>query len=276
LIPILLSLGAALTWGAADFGGGIAAKRTDSYGVVIGSHIISLGAFLCLALLLNEPVPPSRDWLFGAAAGLAGGIGLMLLYRALAEGKMSIAAPVSAVVAAAIPVIAGAVTQGLPTPLTLVGFGAALSAVWLVSNGDGKIKISIQNLGLPLIAGVVFGLFFILLHQASNTTIIWPVVATRIGSLGGLLLYTGLTHRRQIPHRRHWPLLAFIGVIDATGTALYALSARMGRMDVAAVLGSLYPGATVLLAWVFLKEKISRIQAAGILLALGAIILLTL
>ena len=276
MIPILLSLGAALTWGAADFGGGIAAKRTDSYGVVIGSHIISLGAFLGLALLLNEPVPPPRDWFFGAAAGLAGGIGLMLLYRALAEGKMSIAAPISAVVAAVIPVILAGITQGLPAALTLIGFAAALSAVWLVSNGEGKLKIPIQNLGLPLSAGVVFGLFFILLHQASSTTIIWPVVATRVGSLGGLLLYTSLTRRRRIPHRRHWPLLAFIGVVDATGTAFYALSARMGRMDVAAVLGSLYPGATVMLAWVFLKEKISRTQALGILLALGAIILLTL
>lgn len=276
MIPILLSLGAALTWGAADFGGGIAAKRTGSYGVVIGSHIISLAAFLLLALLLNEPVPPSRDWLFGVSAGLAGGIGLMLLYRALAEGKMSVAAPVSAVVAAAIPVIAGGIIQGLPTPLTLIGFVAALSAVWLVSNGEGNTKFSIQNLGLPLSAGVVFGLFFVLLHQASSATVVWPVVATRVGSLGGLLLYTGLTRRRQIPDRRHWPMLAFIGIVDATGTAFYALAARMGRMDVAAVLGSLYPGATVLLAWVFLKEKISRIQVAGVLLALGAIILLTL
>jgi len=276
LIPILLGLGAALTWGIADFSGGIATRRTDPYGVVIGSHIISLTVFLSLALISNEPVPPPRDWLFGGVAGLMGGIGLTLLYRALAEGKMSITASVSAVVAVTIPVVVDGVTQGLPATLTLIGFVTALLAVWLVSREDDHTKFSIQNLGLPLSAGVIFGLFFILLHEASRTTVLWPVVATRIGSISGLLFYTGLTNQRWVPPRQHWPLLALIGIVDAAGTAFYTLAARLGRMDVAAVLGSLYPGATVLLARVFLKEKISRIQVLGILLALGAIILLTL
>ncbi len=276
MIPVLLGLVSALTWGAADFGGGIAAKRTDSYGVVIGSHIVSLTAFLFLALLLKEPVPPSRDWLFGAIAGVGGGIGLMLLYRALAEGRMSIAASVSAVVAAAIPVIVDGLTQGLPATLTLLGFATALSAVWLVSSGDRYTNLSIQQLGLPILAGLAFGCFFILLHLASTATVAWSIVAARVGSLSGLLLYTGLTRRSWLPPRQHWPLIAIVGIVDAAGTALYALAARLGRMDVAAVLSSLYPGATVLLARVFLKENISRIQALGILLALGAIILLTL
>ena len=274
--PIIFGLLSALTWGAADFGGGLASKRTNSYGVVIGSHTISLTAFLILALVMKEPVPPVRDWLYGAVAGLAGGIGLMLLYRALAEGKMSIAAPVSAVVAAAIPVVVAGLSQGLPEILTLLGFVLALSAVWLLSSGEAITQIRIKGLTLPLTAGIVFGLFFILLHQASGQSIVWPVVATRIGSITGLLAYTGLTRQKWVPPRGHWNLLAFIGIIDAAGTACYALSARLGRMDIAAVLGSLYPGATVLLAWVFLKENISRIQTLGILLALGAIILLTL
>jgi drug/metabolite transporter (DMT)-like permease len=276
LISILLGLGAALAWGSADFGGGLASKRTSTYGVVIGSHIISLIAFVILALLLNESIPPFRDWLFGAVAGLAGGIGLMLLYRALAEGKMSLAAPVSALVAAAIPVIFASITQGLPEYLTFLGFVLALAAVWLLSSGEGITQIRTKELGLPLTAGVVFGLFFILLHQASGQSIVWPVVATRIGSITSLLAYTSLKRLRWLPSRQHWLLLAFIGIIDATGTTCYALSARTGRLDVAAVLSSLYPGATVLLAWVFLKEKISRIQAIGVMLALGAIILLTL
>lgn len=276
MIPILLGLGAALNWGAADFGGGIAAKRTNSYGVVIGSHLISLGAFLGLALLMNEPLPPPRDWLIGAAAGLGGGTGLMLLYRALAEGKMSIAAPISAVVAAAIPIVVASFTQGLPDDLILLGFVLALTAVWLLSSAEALTQIRVKELGLPLSAGVAFGLFFILLHQASGQSIIWSVIATRVGSIAGLLVYTILARRSWLPPRQHWPLLAFIGLIDAVGTTCYALSARTGRLDVAVVLSSLYPGATVLLAWVFLKEKITRVQAAGVLLALGAIILLTL
>jgi uncharacterized membrane protein len=226
--------------------------------------------------LFHEPLPPVRDWLFGAAAGLAGGIGLMLLYRALAEGKMSIVAPVSALVAASIPVLVAGITQGLPKPLTLVGFALALSAVWLLSSGEAAARIRLKDLGLPLSAGLTFGLFFVLLHQASRTAILWPIVAARIGSITGLLTYIRLKHRRWIPARGLWSWLAFIGLIDAAGTACYALSARLGRLDVAAVLGSLYPGATVLLAWVFLKENLSRIQTIGIVLALGAILLLTL
>ena len=276
MFPVLLGLSAAIAWGAADFGGGFASKRTNSYGVVIGSHIISLGAFVILALLLNEPIPPFRDWLFGAVAGLAGWIGLMLLYRALAEGKMSLAAPVSALVAATMPVVFASITQGLPEYLTFLGFALALAAVWLLSSGEALTQIRVKELGLPLSAGVTFGLFFILLHQASGQSIVWPVIATRIGSITGLLVYTSLTRRSWLPSRQHWLLLAFIGIIDATGTACYALSARTGQLDVAVVLSSLYPGATVLLAWVFLKEKISHIQAIGVILALGAIILLTL
>ncbi len=275
MISILLGLGAALTWGAADFGGGFASKRMNSYGVVIGSHIISMAAFIVLAILLNEPIPPIRDWLIGGAAGLAGGFGLMLLYRALAEGKMSLAAPVSAVVAAAISVFVASLTQGLPGNLVLLGFALALTAVWLLSSGETLTQIQINELGLPLTAGVAFGLFFVLLHQASGSAIVWPIVATRIGSISGLLIYTGLTRRSWLPSRDHWALLAFIGIIDATGTACYALSAQLGRLDTAAVISSLYPGATVLLAWVFLKEHISRTQAIGILLALGAIVMLT-
>jgi drug/metabolite transporter (DMT)-like permease len=275
LLSILFALGAALTWGTADFGGGLASKRANSYGVVIGSHLISLSAFLVLALAVREPVPPVRDWSFGAVAGLAGGIGLMLLYRALAEGKMSIAAPVSAVVAAAIPVVFAGLTQGLPEILTLLGFALALAAVWLLSSGEKIIQIQTRELGLPLTAGVVFGLFFILLHQASESVILWPIVATRIGSITGLLAYASLKRKSWIPSRGLWGLLAFIGIVDAAGTGFYALSARLGRMDVAAVVGSLYPGATVLLAWAFLKERISRLQTIGILLALSAIVMLT-
>jgi drug/metabolite transporter (DMT)-like permease len=274
-IPILLGLLSALTWGAADYAGGLAAKRTSALGVVIGSHLISLFAFFILAILFGETIPPLRDWLFGAAAGLAGGIGLMLLYRALAESKMSVAAPVSALVAAAIPVVIASLTQGLPEFLTLLGFALALSAVWLLSSGEATTKFRLNDLGLPVTAGLTFGLFFVLLHQASGTTTLWPIVAARVGSLTGLLGYARLKRQSWIPSRGLWGWLTFIGLIDAAGTACYALSARMGRLDVAAVLGSLYPGATVLLAWVFLKEHISRIQVIGIILALGAIVMLT-
>jgi uncharacterized membrane protein len=275
-LPILLGLLSALTWGTANFGGGIAAKQTNSYGVVIVSHLGSLLLLGIFAVIMREPLPVGRELFFGVAAGMASGTGLMLLYRALAEGKMSIGAPVSAIVAASIPVIVGSIVQGTPAFLTFIGFALALGAVWMLANEGGSTRIKLRDLSLPFWAGITFGLFFILMGLASQHAVYWPVAAARSGSVAGLLTYTALSRKDWKPDRKHWPLLILIGVVDISGTVFYALATQIGRLDVTAVLGSLYPGATVLLAWVFLKEKISRVQAFGIVLALGAIILLTL
>jgi drug/metabolite transporter (DMT)-like permease len=273
---VLLGLATALFWGAADFGGGIAAKRTSSYGVVIVAHIGSGIIMGIAALLMGETVPPIQSWLLGAAAGVAGGTGLMLLYRALAEGKMSIAAPVSAVVGVSITVLFGGFTQGVPALLTLLGFALALASVWLLASEDGIVRASLKDLALPGTAGVMFGLFFILIALAGRQATFWPVASARIGSITSLLAFSTLTRKDWKPARQHWGLLLLVGVIDVTGTVCYATAAQIGRLDVASVLSSFYPGVTVLLAWVFLREKISLIQWVGVLLALGAIILLTL
>jgi drug/metabolite transporter (DMT)-like permease len=273
--PILFGLLSALTWGAGDFNGGLAAKRSNPYGVVVVAHTISLGLLLILIAIIREPIPPLRDWLWGAAAGLTGGIGLLLLYRALAEGRMSVAAPVSALLAAAIPVCVGIFQDGSPGALVLLGFLLALAAVWLVSGGEG-LSFRLADLRQPVIAGIAFGAFFICLERASQNSLWWPLVAIRIVSISSLLGYAILTRQPWLPKRESLVPILLSSVLDTVGNATYALSARMGRLDVAAVLGSLYPGATVLLAWVFLKERISRVQTIGILLALAAIVMLTL
>ncbi|MBN1454280.1 MAG: EamA family transporter [Anaerolineales bacterium] len=273
--PILFGLLSALTWGAGDFNGGLAVKRSNPYGVVAVAHILSLGLLLLLIPLVGEPIPPWQDWLWGGAAGLTGAFGLLLLYRALADGRMSVAAPVSALLAAALPVIVGIFMDGNPGAWVLFGFFLALAAVWLVSGGEG-LAIRFDELRQPIIAGIAFGTFFICLERASQTSLLWPLVAIRIVSITSMLGYALVTRQAWIPKRESLVPIVLSSILDTIGNAAYALSARTGRLDVAAVLGSLYPGATVLLAWVFLKENISRIQTIGILLALGAIILLTL
>ena len=273
--PILLGLLSALTWGAGDFNGGLAVKRSNPYGVIAIAHAFSLLLLLIMVPVVNEPIPPLPDLVWGGVSGLAGGIGLMLLYRALAEGRMSVAAPVSAVVTAALPVMVGLLQDGLPAIWVLVGFFLALAAVWLISGGEGLV-VRFDDLRQPVIAGVAFGAFFIFIERASQTTLIWPLIAVRIVSVSTMLGYALLTRQDWIPKRESLVPILLSSVLDTFGNAFYALSARMGRMDIAAVLGSLYPGATVLLAWVFLKESISRVQTVGILLALSAIVLLTL
>lgn len=274
-IAILFGLLSALTWGAGDFNGGLAAKRSNPYGVVAVAHIISLGLLLLFIPVIGEPVPPWQDWLWGGAAGLTGAIGLLLLYRSLAEGRMSVAAPVSALLAATLPVVIGIFLDGNPGAWVMFGFILALGAVWLISGGEG-LNIRFNELRQPLIAGIAFGTFFICLERASQTSLLWSLIAVRIVSISSLLGFAILTRQNWIPKRESLVPIILSSILDTVGNAAYALSARTGRLDVAAVLSSLYPGATVLLAWVFLKEEISRIQTIGILLALGAIILLTL
>jgi drug/metabolite transporter (DMT)-like permease len=272
---VFFGLVSAVTWGAGDFSGGMAVKRTNPYGAVIAAHAISLTLLLALGIVTGEPVPPLTDWLWGGAAGISGGIGLALLYSALASGQMSIAAPVSALVAAAMPVLVGAFSEGLPGWGILIGFGLALAAVWLISGGVG-LKLQPEKLRLPIIAGVCFGAFFIFIHEGSNQSILWPLVATRIASITSLLIYSVVTRQPWIPTRESWIPIIMSSLLDSAGNAFYAVSARMGRMDVAAVLGSLYPGSTVLLAWFILKERVSPLQMIGILVAFVAIVLITL
>jgi uncharacterized membrane protein len=274
-VPILFGLLSALTWGAGDFNGGLAAKRSNPYGVVAVAHIISLGILLMFALLTGEAMPPWQDWLWGGMAGLCGGVGLMILYRALAEGRMSVAATISGLLAAALPVGVGFFIEGNPGTWAMIGFALALAAVWLISGG-GKLSIHSKDLQQPFIAGLAFGGFLIFINRASQVSLLWPLIAVRIVSITSLLGYAIFTRQAWIPKRESLVYVIFSSILDTIGNAAYALSARTGRLDVAAVLGSLYPGATVLLAWVFLKENISRVQTFGILLALGAIILLTL
>jgi drug/metabolite transporter (DMT)-like permease len=272
---VFLGLVSAVTWGAGDFSGGMAVKRTNPYGVVISAHAMSLIMMAALALIFGEGIPPLTDWLWGAAAGLCGGVGLALLYRALATGQMSMAAPVSALVAASLPVLVSAFSDGLPRWITLVGFVLALTAVWLISGGI-EIKIRLNHLFLPVMAGLTFGAFFVFLHYGSSTSVFWTLAATRVASITGLLGYSIVARERWFPTSDSWGLIAMSSVLDAAGNTFYALSARMGRMDVAAVLGSLYPGSTVLLAWFVLKERVSPMQMVGILIALVAIVLITL
>jgi drug/metabolite transporter (DMT)-like permease len=276
-LSIIFGLISALTYGAADFTGGLIAKRTSSLGIVILGHIGSLLLLVPFALLFGEALPPGRDLFFAILAGVAGGTGLMLLYRALAEGQMSLASPVSALVAASIPVLVGLWTQGLPGTTMLIGFALALAAIWLIAQ-NGKISLVniLAQVRLPFISGIFFGLFFVGMAQGSAHAVIWPVVATRIGSIPSLLLYAFLTRQRWLPVRKHWGSIGLISLLDTAGNLLYILASQVGRLDLAALVSSLYPGSTVALARIILKEKITPSQVVGILCALVALLFISL
>jgi drug/metabolite transporter (DMT)-like permease len=267
-------LASAASWGAADFGGGLASRRGNATGVVVVSQAVGLALLAGLALLLADPLPSLPDLLWGAGAGLAGGLGLLALYQGLALGHMGVAAPLAAVVSAGLPVLFGAVREGLPGVLQMSGFALALSAVWLLSRGPGPMRLCFGELGLPLLAGLGFGLFLIVIDGASEQSVLWPLVAARLASLA-LLVPMALARRGgALPARRELPLVALVGLFDSGGNAFYALAAQTGRLDVAATLSSLYPASTILLARLILKERLAPQQWLGAAVALVAVLLI--
>lgn len=277
MLSILYGISSALAWGAADFIGGLASKRTSPYRVLFLGEASGLVPFVALALFTGETVPPLTDLLWAALANLLGLIGLVILFRALAGGQMSIAAPISALLAAIVPVTVGLSTLGIPSTPTLAGFALASLAVWLLSqNGIATDRrIGFAHLHLPLLSGLFFGFYFVIIHEATLRAFFWPLVSGRAAGVLAIGLYALFTRRPALPPRPLWGYGILNGIVDISGSALYVLAARTGRLDVAAVLGSLYPASTVLLARMLLKERVSRTQTLGILLAFAAIILLT-
>lgn len=267
-------LAAAASWGAGDFCGGLATKRVTVRTVVIGSQLAGAIGLFVLATIVGEPLPPAANLVACGAAGLSGAIGLLALYRALAIGRMGVAAPVSGVLSAALPVVAGAFFQGMPGWLKLAGFALALVAVWLVARTDAA-RFDLRGLGLPIAAGVGFGLFITIIGHANGGAVYWPLVAARIASLTVLTAIAVASGQRGAFEPRHLPLIVLTGLFDAGGNAFLIVAAQAGRLDVAAVLSSLYPAATVVLAWTILNERLTRWQLAGLVAALAAIVVIT-
>ena len=267
---VAFGLAASLSWGVGDFSGGLATRRANVFSVVLAAHAIGLGLLVALALAWSEPLPSALVIVWGGAAGLAGAVGLAAFYRALAVGRMGITAPITAVLAAAVPVIFSAFFEGLPGLLQLAGFVLALIAVGLISRPQGTMGRP-EGLGLALLAGLGFGGFLILIGQVSPTAIFWPLAAARLSSF--LFMFAILVIGRQevLPKKAVFPLVLLAGTLDVAGNTFFVLAAHAGRLDVSAILSSLYPAVTVLLASIILRERVTRWQAIGILAALVAI-----
>src|ERR1017187_2806575 len=234
-----LSLGTAAVWGAGDFAGGIATKRANVFRVVAGAHACGL-LLMLLVWITGEAVPPRATLLWGAAAGITGAIGVAALYRALAIGRMGIVAPVAAVITGVLPVLAGIYTEGMPDRIQLVGFVLALVSIWLIARPDGEIDTH-RGLGLAVLAGVMFGLFFIACKQAGHHGVFWPLVAARTVSTLLMLLIVTFSAGDQRPLRPALVPIVFSGILDTSANALFIAATQHGRLDVTSVLSSLYP-----------------------------------
>jgi len=278
MLPIIFGLSSALTWGAADFCGGLASRKAKAYQAVFFGEAFGLALLLAAAFLSGEAPINLRSWLMCTIGGAITTLGLLFLFQSMIKGQMSVAAPVSALLAAFLPVVIGTFTEGFPGVLTFIGFTLALAAIWFISQPEGgskSLRLRLVDLSLPLLAGVCFGVYYILIRNGSRDGLFWPLVSSRLGGTLTMILYALFTRQPLLPPRNVWPLATLNGALDVTGNAFYVLAGHFGRMDVAAVLASLYPGSTVVLAGLILRERLSRQQLAGILAALAAIVLMT-
>lgn len=245
-------------------------RRTPVLGVVLVSQLVGAAIALVFALVRGETMPLPADIPWSIAGGVSGGVGMVALYRGLAVGRMGVVAPVTGVLAAAIPIVFGVLLEGLPTVLIAVGIGLAIVAVVLVSRVD-DVRAGPSGLDLALVAGVAIGGFGVAISQISDGHAFGPL--TIIRATEALLIGAIVVLGRQAwrADRRLLPAMAGVGVLDMAGNASFILAVQAGSLAVAAVLSSLYPVTTVVLASVVLRERVTRSHAVGIALAVTAI-----
>jgi drug/metabolite transporter (DMT)-like permease len=280
VLAVALGLGSSLCWGLADFFGGLQSRKRAMLAVLLVSQGVALLLLLPFALALAGEGPSAAAAGWAALGGSAGVIALAAFYRGLAIGTMSVVAPISAT-GAAVPVLVGLAEGERPGALQIAGMAAALAGVILASResepaedlGAEHRAAGRAAVGLALVAALGFGTFFVGVDRASATAEVpWVIVISRSCSLV-LVLIAALVARPRLPRDAgSVGALAIIGVLDLGANGLFAIATTEGLLSVVAVLGSLYPAVTVVLARFVLAEEVSRAQAVGIGLTLAGVV----
>jgi drug/metabolite transporter (DMT)-like permease len=285
-----LGLAASVFWGASDFLGGLATRKAHVVMVVAMAHSLSLGLLLLIALAVHSPLPPERFALLGLCAGAFGGVALILYYQALSLGEMGLTTALTGLLTALVPVAYSFLTQGRPKSTQIAGFALAGGAIALIAYAPAGRPRPLA-LGLASLSGLGFGVFLVVLKVGSTHGLIWQLIFSRMASATlavGIVVWVlvrsalqgstgqGASWRKQASANRFLWVAGSAGVLEATGSLLYMRSASEGRLDVAAVLASLYPVVTIVLAAWVLKERTTSSQAFGMALALGAVVLVSL
>jgi drug/metabolite transporter (DMT)-like permease len=290
----------ATSWGGSDFVGGLGARRAPALLVVVSGHFFTLIVLLAVCLSLHLALPGWGPFLYSAIGGLEGAFALALFYRALAMGVMGLTAALCGLLTALVPVLFSIIHDGLPTPMVAAGLAIGLCAIWLITrtpnadegitggpvsqtpltaaSGTQRTPASRVPLLMGALAGIGFGTQLILLKMAGPVSIFWIMTYARAAGVLGLILVLLVVYRKGLPNGfrgRFLGLGILAGSLDTAGNLFYILASRLGRLDVAALVCSLYPGGTILLAMLILGEKPSRRQVAGIALALSAVVLLS-
>ena len=279
MLTIGLALAAAAMYGLSDFIGGLVSRRASVWQVATVTQIAAVVLVGTAALVIGGS-PTTAEWLWGALAGIGTGSGTAFLYRGLSSGRMSVVAPISAVGAALVPVAVGVLTGDRPPVITWIGIACAIPAIWLVSTSPDPLAAEEDRRGGidpgvvdGVLAGLGFGLMFAALGQVSDSAGLAPLAAAEVVSIAAIAVVAAAFGQTWLPREREawWGLV--VGALAAVGAILFLVASQTGMLTVAAVLSSLYPVFTVLLAALVLRERIVPAQAAGLSLALVAVVL---
>ncbi|WP_296646944.1 EamA family transporter [Rhodoluna sp.] len=282
MLTIILGFATSLVYGFADFFGAIGSRKIKPVTVTMVSGFVGL-IFVCLVGLSMGASFSSGVWFWGTIAGLSSAVGLSALYAALAIGPISILSPLSAVVSAIVPMLVGFFIGERFSALGFVALGVILLAVFLVGfvPGDDVHLPTPRALILSIVAGTGIGVVLIAIDQAPGDSGLGPVIIVRAVAALSLALFLVLSLVRKstdtpkpAPAKRFWLAVALAGIFDGSANILFLLASREGSLTVVAVLTALYPLGTIILARIFLKERLAKSQMAGILLALGGSALL--
>jgi drug/metabolite transporter (DMT)-like permease len=286
----LLALAAAILWGAGDFSGGMGVKHAggtmrSALRVVLLSHITSFTVLLLAASLRGDPFPHGAPLAWGITAGVAGGLSLTCFYISLSRGAMGASAAISGLLAAAIPATVSILQEGSPGTLHMAGFALAALAIWMIAAGPNPeaSPAAAGTMALAIAAGLGFGVYFVALKYAGAAGVLWPMATARMGSLSvcSLILVAVSLGKSTLDTHLYLPRTAVLwclstAALDTSGNLLFIAATRAGRLDIAAVLASLYPASTILLAAWTLHERPTRRQGLGMVTAAAAVAMITL
>jgi len=271
VIGSLFAIASAISWGGGDFTGGLAMRKGKQFHALVVSMVAGLVILIGVVFLRQEKFPPAEVIFWPILAGSVGCIGIGSLYMALSSNHSAIVAPASAVIGVVVPVLFNTLTKGLPSTSALFGFGLALLGIWMVSRtGSESAPLTRKGLILTIVSGLGFGGFYIFMAQVPKGYIFSPLVVSRSTAFLVALLLLILTREGKSSFFAN-PIALLAGVLDAGGNALYMLARQYTREDVAVVLSSVYPAINVLLAWMIVKEPVSRWQWTGVALCVVAV-----
>ncbi|MGD0914571.1 MAG: DMT family transporter [Terracidiphilus sp.] len=275
-----LGLCSAAFWGGSDFVGGWGARRSPALLLVTSGQIVSGAFLLILCFALHVPAPSAHYAVLATIGGFEGALSLVIFYRALAIGAMGLTAALTGLLTALIPVLFSLLRYGLPAPVNIAGLVTGCAAIWFITHqapappANRQPGVGSNALLLGTLSGIGFGCQLVLLKMASDGGVLWSLTWTRISGVSALVLALAVL-RPKAPLNAFVAIGIFAGALDTIGNLFYVLAAQAGRLDIAALVSSLYPAGTILLAAILLRERPSRRQLAGIGLALAAVAMLS-